>query len=257
MGLLLVNHAELAGDREAQAALLAEARALFLRVREESGDVRLAQQAVNMEALCALTAGDAATVIDLLGDTAAPAMAPEALIASALQGKGQPEEAKTVLQVGIYQSIVLLFNYLPSYMTLSAGDPPRFDEALRRALAVSDAFDMRRLHPAVLVGLYLVAAQGFMQQGKPDRAVDMLRQYADIVTGDIYPLRLKGDGFFDRLDGWLEELDLGTGLPRNERTIRRSMTDAVIQNPAFTALKDDLVFRGVEARLIANAPEQT
>lgn len=257
MGLLLMNHAELAGDRDAQMALIAEARTLLRRVREESGDVRLAQQAVNMEALCALSAGDAASVINLLGDTVSPAMAPEVLIASALQMKGQPEEAKTVLQAGIYQNIVLLFNYLPSYLTLSACDPVRFDEALRRALAVSEAFDMRRLHPAVLIGLYLVAAQGFMLQEKPDRAVDMLRHYADIVTGDIYPLRLKGDSFFDRLDSWLEELDLGTGLPRDERTIRRSMADAVIRNPAFTPLKDDLTFRSVEARLIANAPEQT
>ncbi len=255
MGILMMNHAELAGNKEAQMALVAEAKALFLRVREESGDVRLAQQALNMEALCALAAGDAGAVIDLLGNTVAPAMAPEALIASALQMKGQPEEAKTVLQAGIYQNLVLLYNYLPSYLMLSAGEPPRFDEALRRAFAVSEAFDMKRLHPAVLIGLYLVAAQGYILQGKPENAVEMLRQYADIVTGDIYPLRLKGDRFFDRLDSWLEELDLGTKLPRDEKTIRRSMADAVIRNPAFAALESDQVFRSITARLKENAPE--
>jgi transcriptional regulator with XRE-family HTH domain len=255
MGVLLINHAELAGDRAAQLTLIEEAKELLIRVRDESGEVHLAQQALDMEAFCCLAAGDASAVLDLLGDTATPAIAPEPLIASALQMKGLPEEAKTVLQAGIYQNIVLLFNYLPSYLTLSAGDPPRFDEALRRALAVSEAFDMKQLHPAVLIGLYLAAAHGFILQEKPEKAVDMLRRYADVVTGDIYPLRLKGDNFFDRIQGWLEELDLGTGLPRDEKTIRRSMADAVIRNPAFSALHEDLVFQSVAARLKANAPE--
>jgi hypothetical protein len=55
MGILLVNHLELVPDAEKSAALIAEAKALFIRVREESGDVTLGRQATFMEAICALS----------------------------------------------------------------------------------------------------------------------------------------------------------------------------------------------------------
>ena len=250
MGVLMVNHAELAGDRAAQLGLIHEAKELFERVRAESGDAHLAGQALFMEALCCLTEGDASGVLDLLGDAAAPVLSPEALIAPALRIKGQHDKAKEVLQAAIYQNVVLLFNHLPAYLSMITDDPTRFDEVLHRALTVSEAFDMKRLHPGVLVGLHLTAAQGYFQQGRRDQAVEMLRRYADIVTGDIYPLRLKGDAFFDRLDKWLEGLDLGTGLPRDEKTIRRSMADAVIQNPAFA---EATVFKRKDAKQVKKA----
>lgn len=75
-----------------------------------------------------------------------------------------------------------------------------------------------------------------MMQGSREKTLDMLLRYTDMVTGGIYPLRLHGDDFFDRLEGWLEELDLGSDLPRDEKTIRKSMADVIIDNPVFSSL---------------------
>jgi hypothetical protein len=161
-------------------------------------------------------------------------------------------DAKAVLQVGIYQNIVVLFNFLPAYLMLCADDLSGFDEALRRALAVAQAFDMKRLHPSVLVGIYITAAQGYMMQGNREKALEMLKQYAEIVTGDIYPLHLHGDDFFDLLEGWLDKLDLGTDLPRDEKTIRKSMADVIIQNPAFSALSNEQRFKNIAEKLQNN-----
>ncbi len=55
---------------------------------------------------------------------------------------------------------------------------------------------MRHLHPGVLVGLFISAAQGYIAQKNNGKALDMLQQYAQIVTSDIYPLTLHGDAFF-------------------------------------------------------------
>jgi hypothetical protein len=35
----------------------------------------------------------------------------------------------------------------------------------------------------------------------------MLDEYTRIVTGDIYPLMLKGDAFFDRVEPWLKHME--------------------------------------------------
>lgn len=249
MGILMVNHGELLKDPQKSAALLEEAKALFTRVREESGEVSLTRQALFMEALCRLSAGNPQAVLELLGDTVSPAMPPETLLASAYQMTGQTDEAKSVLQVGIYQNIVVLFNYFPSLLMLSTDDPVKYEEVLRRALVIAEAFDMRNLHPGVLVGLYIAAAQGYMMQGKSEKTLDMLQQYTEIVTGDIYPLSLHGDSFFNLLGKWLDNLDLGTDLPRDEKTIRKSMADAIINNPLFTALAEEPRFQNIREKL--------
>ncbi len=248
MGILLINHLELVKDQSASEALLAQSKALFVRVREESGDVSLTKQAMFMEALACLISNDPNAALELLEGTIVPAMPPESLLASAYQMTGRMEDAKEVLQVGMYQNIVVLFNFLPAYLMLCLNDPKKFEETLKRGRTVVEAFDMKHLHPSVAIGLYLSAAQGYCMQQNYEKALDMLEEYAQIVTGNIYPLRLQGDDFFDRLNPWLEQLDLGTGLPRDETTIKKSMLD-VMKSPAFAALAQEERYLSILERL--------
>jgi transcriptional regulator with XRE-family HTH domain len=252
IGILMVNHAELVKDTQKSTALFEEAKALFMRVKEESDEVALARQALYMEALCNLAAQDANAVLMLLDETVEPALPPEILLSSAYQMLGRIDEAKSVLQVGIYQDIVVLFNFFPSYLILCANEPAKFAEVLRRALEVAQTFDLRHLHPGVLIGLYIAAAQGYIMQGNRDKALDMLQQYTEIIISDIYPLSLHGDDFFDLLERWLDKLDLGTDLPRDEKTIRKSMADAIINNPAFALLAEEPSFQAITAKLQHN-----
>ncbi len=205
-----------------------------------------------MEALCSLISGDPNTVLELLDGTVVPMLPPESILASAYQMTGRADEAKSILQVGIFQNIVVLFNFFPAYLMLCVDDPSKFEEVLRRALVVAEAFDMRKLHPSVLIGLYISAAQGYIAQEKHDMALDMLQKYTEIVTSDIYPLCLHGDAFFDLLDGWLDQLDLGADLPRDEKTIRKSMYDVIVHNPVFSVLSDEPRFERISEKLQHN-----
>lgn len=255
MGALLINHVELLKEPQESVSLIEEARALFIRVKEECDDISLTKKALYLEAYCDLAAGDPDSALELLDGSIEPAMPVESLIASAYQMTGRALEARGVLQVGIYQDIVVLFNFFPAYLMLCTEDPIKFDQVLGRALDVAEAFDMKHLHPGVLVGLYICAAQGYMAQNNHGRALDMLQQYMEIATSDIYPLSLHGDDFFDLLDGWLVKLDLGNDLPRDDRTIRRSMCDVVVKNPAFSALADEQRFQNIVGKLRSNCCE--
>ncbi len=255
MGILMVNHVELLKGSPESLALIEEARELFIRVKGESEDASLARKALYMEAFCNLAAGDANTALELLDGTIEPAMPVEPIMASAYQITGRVKDAKAILQVGIYQNIVVLFNFFPSYLMLCKDDSSKFDEVLRRACNVAELFDMRHLHPGILVNLYICAAQGYIAQNSNDKALDMLQQYTEIVTGDIYPLKLHSDNFFDLLDEWLVKLDLGSDLPRDERTIRRSMYDVIVNNPAFSVFADDRRFQNIAAKLRSNCRE--
>jgi len=252
MGTLMVNHLELVKEPEKSASLIREAKGLFSRVRAECDDVAVVRMALYMEALCSLISGDPDTSLELLGGTIAPALPPESLLASAYQMKGRTDEAKSVLQVGMFQNIVVLFNFFPAYLMLCVDEPSKFDEVLGRALVVADTFDMKHLHPGVLVGLYISAAQGYVAQKNHDRALEMLEMYTEIVTSEIYPLRLHGDTFFDLLDNWLDQLDLGTDLPRDEKTIRKSMVDVIVNNPTFSILAEERRFKHLTGKLQEN-----
>lgn len=249
MGILIVNHLELAKDPEIVTSLLSEAKGLFVRVKEGSDEVETAKKALYMEAFCALAQNDADTVLCLLEDAVVPALPPEALIAPAYQMKGQVKEAKAVLQSGIYQNIVVLFNFFPAYLLLCIDDEAKFEETLVRAEKVAETFRMRQLHPGVLAPLYINAAHGYLLQQNNDSALTMLEKYTEIVTGDIYPLQLHGDAFFDLIEGWLTQLDIGNALPRDEKTIRKSMADVITEHPAFASLHNDPRFQRIAAKL--------
>jgi tetratricopeptide (TPR) repeat protein len=232
--------------------VLSEAKELFIRVKTESEDAELVQLALNMEAYCALMMGNPNEVIELLDGTSRKIITNETLLASAYQMVGKPKEAKMILQVAMYQHMGNLFGALTDYLMLCTDDPHRFDESLKRANGIADAFDLKKLHPSLLMKLYIVAAQGYTMLGSNEKALEILEKYAELVTSDIYPLQLKGDEYFYLIDQWIEEFDLGNSLPRSEKIIRKSMVDGVINNPAFTVLVDEIRFKNILGKLKNN-----
>lgn len=142
-----------------------------------------------------------------------------------------------------------LFDALSNYLSLCIDEVEQFEETCRRALAVIEAFDLKKHHPALLVKFYIIRAQGYLMVGNTNKALEILEKYAELVTGDIYPLKFKGDDYFDLLEGWIETLDLGDSLPRDEKIICQSMVDGVVKNPAFSALSDEPQFQRIVERL--------
>lgn len=250
IGCLYVNHCMLAGSPEKFSGILEEAAELFIRVREESRDVALQTQAVNMEAVCLIQLRRSDEVLALLSTSTALIMPAEPLLASAFQMSGNPTEAKRTLQAGIYQSAISLINLLLPYIELCGEDNASFEESCRRILAVAETFQLKTLHPGILLSVYICIAQEFVKRGDETQALSTLENYADLVLSDIYPLKLHGDAYFNLLDDWLEKnLALGSDLPRDESVVRKSMVDSVADNPVFAPLADNHRFQNIIRRL--------
>lgn len=256
IGLLLVNNSTESGDKEKTLSVLSEAKELFVRVKTESDDAELVQLSLCMEACCALMMGNPNEVIELLEGTRKKIISSETILASAYQMIGKSKEAKMTLQAAIYQHMCNLFSALTDYLLLCTDTPEQFDKTLKRANDIAEAFDLKKLHPSLLMKLYIIAAQGYMMLGSKEKSLEILEKYTELVTGDIYPLQLKGDEYFNLIDQWIEELDLGNALPRDEKIIRKSMADGVINNPAFTILADEIRFRRIAEKLKNNCYQQ-
>ena len=97
-----------------------------------------------------------------------------------------------------------------------------------------------------------------MTIGNVEKALAMLEAYTEIATSDIFPLkpRAKGDNFFtlinEHQDKQLSEYPFAMPeLPRHEQSIKQDMVDAVIKDPAFSALSENRRFQRLVRRLEA------
>ena len=81
---------------------------------------------------------------------------------------------------------------------------------------------------ASLVGGWMKASWGMLSVEKYVLACRQL--FADGI-------RFHGDRFFNRLDQWYEELELGTAAVRSGASVKESILQG-FENPAFGAFKD-------------------
>ena len=238
MAILLTNHLMLAEDKNTQEAIFKEAVELCRRIRTESEDLWLAREATSLEAVCYLILQQPQEVLNLLGESIRPVSTDYEIVAQAYQLMGNVTKAKEVMQIGMYQHLLALLGATPSYLLLNAGNSKVTGEILHRALSVAAVYDLEHLHPNIMAQIYLSAAQVYSLQGNTEKSLDMLQKYAKICTTGFFPFTLHGDFFFDAIDGWLAEFDLGTGPPQNEKLIKESMLQGVLSNPVFAAFAE-------------------
>lgn len=256
MGILLLNHTMLLKDSDEQVGLLKEVRELFIRVKVESEDVKLMGQALYLEAACDIYIGDPKGAFELLEDLDNRVILPnEILLATAYQMLNKNDNAKVTLQVGIYQYALSLIDMLNSYSAFCIDDKVRYDEIFNRVFDITKAFNIEKLHPTFLLKVYIVAAQGYAAIGEEEKALALLNKYTEVSISHIYPIKLHGDDFFDLLNDWLTQLDLGVNPVTDEKTIKRNMLNSVINNPSFAVFKENVRFKSIVEKLKNNCEE--
>ena len=238
MAILFVNHFMLAKEKAEQEAILQEAIELCRRIKAESDEVWMINEANSIEAICCLILQRPADVLELVAGTTRPSPSNETILANAYQMTGNIQKATEVMQAGIYQHLVELIGMMPGYLLLYQNDAERFEEILRRTICLTENFRIDTLHPAAILPFYLSAAQGYAMQNNKDRAMDMLEKYMNVCLLIDFPFTLHGDTFFDHIDGWFAEFDLGNQAPRDEKVIKESMIQGIALNPTFAAFAE-------------------
>lgn len=251
---LYVNHAPLAKDAARKDALLQSAIKLCERVKTNSTDIRLISQAEVFQALCYLTIGDAARVLEILGEDVRPQPKLGTLIAQAHQMLGKSEKAKEINQIELYMDLMGVFNGLLDYVRANMSDFDHALEAFRRAESLSELFQMQRLNPNNTALLYALGANACHAAGKREETLEMLSKYVDACIHGFFPFQLKGDAFFDKIDAWLKQDE--HPVPRDEATIKESMLGDILLNPAFDSLHDDPEYIGLIRKLRDFAGDQ-
>lgn len=245
MSILLVNHYMLAMENNEQEAILEEIIELCVRVKTESGDIWLSKHANSIEATCHLILQHPGDVLELLDGTMKPTPDDEAILAQAYQMSGNILKANEILQISIFSNLIKMTGSLAHYLLLYAHEAEKFEEILHRTFSAAELFDLDRLHPHNMLMLYLAAANGYAVQHNNEKALNMLKRYADVCTTDSVNFSLHGDIFFDSIDGFFDELELGSKLPRDEKVIKKNIVQCVISNPVFAALTEHPRYKSI------------
>ena len=239
---LYINYSNLIPEEELP-IVFDEALSLFKKIRTESDQIDLVNQAQSLEAVALLILKKPEEVIQLLGETSSLLVSTDSVLASAFQMKNDFAQVEYILQVGIYQHLFVLLELLTSYLSFYAEHEQLFDETYQRILSIIETFHLKELSPTTLMNVYIVAAQEFVKRNQIEQALQALSMYTELVTSEIYPIELHGDAYFTRLDEWVSEISIPT--PRDQQSIKNSMLEVLTNNPTFTTLMEQKQFQAL------------
>jgi len=252
MVVLYMNHHSLAGSRDRQEDLLKLAIELCERIITESDDVWIIRQARSFEALCYLFLNDPVSVLDRLEGTIKPMISDEMTIAHAYLMTGASEKAKAVIQVSLYQHLLNILGMSQIYFQLFVGSKESFQLVYDRFERLAKVFQVDTLHPNTMAQFYYSASTINLLQGENQKSIELIEKYTEICLGIKFPITLKGDSFFDAIDEWIDEFELGNSAPRGEKVIKESMLSGLISNPIFEPIKDEVRFKHCVIKLQEN-----
>lgn len=244
--VLYINHAMLGKNSK---EIYIHCTELARRVRQQSQDVNDAKEAASLEAMCCLLAGEPMKALDLLDQRIRPTVNDTELLAQVYHSLGRIEKAKEIYQIAMYQHLTQFLADMPTFLVLYGADKERADEIIRRTLSTMETFQMDHLHPNTAAIFYLAAAQVSMLHENVEKALELLEKYAYVCENYFFPYSLHGDDFFDAIDDWFLDFDLGNQAPRSESLIRKSMITSIAENPAFEGLRQNVRFKRILAKL--------
>lgn len=235
MCILLTNHHMLAETESRKTEILEQVIALCKRITNNSEDVMLAKDTVILEAMVCTMLNRPNQVFDLLGNTIHPYLGSDELIAQAYQMTGDIEKANETIQICMFQHMLSLIQTLEMYLSLHMQDISLSEEIMSRVFQIADAFELHSLHPNSTATIYYQSAVTYSIQGNEEKAILNLQKYLNAVDMLIKDFRIHGDKFFDRLDGFIETMDLGSIGVRDKKVVLESIIET-LENPVFTPL---------------------
>ena len=253
MGVLLMNYGlTLAKDEEQKISTFNEARELLVRVKRKSNEIDLKQIALYTEANCLLMLNQPEDVVHLLESEHTKDPSHNLYLSQAYQLLGKGQLAKVKLQESIYEHLTMLLSTLSLYLRTNRDDIDAFEEVCHRAEQMIGLFNLKELIPFDTLAFYIMAGQGHCHQGNQSKALELLENYANIATSDIFPSGFRGDNFLNLIhDSEMVKDPPSWALfqPRDESSIRLSIVDVVANNPEFSILTDEPRFKAIMRKL--------
>lgn len=249
MASLMVNHIELiTSNSEEMLEVMEESQRYVQHVVDNDTDEGTRVQAKMLLIALLLTQRKGQAVIDLVGDKPTITMPFDIMVAGALELEGRLDEAETVMQAAIYQNLVILLNQLMKYISIPNLSLAKIQQTLVYAEGMIETYEIESFHPLIVMMVYGNAAM-ILSSLDEEKAMDYLEKFVDMFIKMEFPVSLKGNHYFDKIDDWLAELPFGNQTPKNTMVIQEETKEVLLENPIFDQLRENPRFVAIRERI--------
>ena len=238
MVALLMNHLMLT-DEDTRSALLEEMIDLCKYVEGHCEDVTICNSAVVFHANLELMRANATDVIAKLENRKDPFSimgGADVLLIQAYQMAGKMEESKEWNQVVIYREVLCLIQESLTYLMNHMQDKECAKATINRITAIMEAYELKTLHPNTYLQFVYAKAMYDVMCEDASLALSELEEFVtvaiDFLTGDV---TLKGDAYFDKLDGYFAKMEEYMVVPRNPQMVLSTLAQE-LRHPVFASL---------------------
>ena len=237
---LLLNYSTLVRTEVIKKEIFQQCILLSKRIKEESENISDIKNANTMEALAEMALGNSEEVIRLLDNKLAPYSGDDVILINAYKMQEKTAQANEANQILLYNNVINTLTLLNNYLSLNMMEPVLFEKIYSQGIQIIDSFQLKEIFTNDVLGIHIIAAQGYLIQQKKEKAIDALEQYVNTVCRIQFPLSFKGNEYFTQVDKWFEDNNcIGTNTSIDEITLKKNFVNAVAENPAFTPLRED------------------
>lgn len=244
IGLLYLNHCALAGSPNRTQEILDRSVEIFRLVERSCEEVSLAKQAMQLKAYCYICQQKPVEAIEVLESLNEPIIQTESLLVKAYQLKGDKDKAIEYLQGSAVASLNILLGCSVDFFQLYADSPERMDKYYDIFIKLVDIFKVEQMSPGGLYSIYLTAAAIYVLQGRKEKALEVLEEYAALAKRNAgKDFEIRSNDIFDNLETYLKTIDAETIAPRSSEVIWRDIKNILAENPAFKPLEGEPRFQ--------------
>ena len=112
-------------------------------------------------------------------------------------------------------------------------DEEQLEKTFARGLALSESFQLAQLHPLSLLNFLSAGMVSFAALEKESLLLQALTLYVKTLADTPEEIVLKGDDYFNSIDEWISELELGSQIPRNSDNVKKQFLEIAQFTPLF------------------------
>lgn len=167
------------------------------------------------------------------------------------------DKSNEYAQITMYKKVLDLVNCAVEYITLHSSNLSVCEETSRRIEMVANVYDLENLNASGIAVFYYQMSVVYCIHNKIDKALFYLEKYVNVVEAFLNSSNnlIHSDHYFDKIDVWIEQLELGGNVPRDKNVIFGSALQG-LEIPVFEVLKDEVVFQNLKGRLARNIKQR-
>lgn len=257
--VLWLNHAMLAKDQSRQKEILEEIAGLCRHILENSPNIGICNDAVGIKAMIDIQAGKAAEVIESLEEILNPRHLTgenKNVLIQAYIVTGEMEKADRYIQVNMFQNVLNLVGNGIQLLMVHGQHLELCRKVMERIDALIEVFTLEKLHPNSVANYYYQVAVTLCMHQKEEEAYQRLERFTELVVQLLEKgIILHGDDFFNQLDSWFEELELGAQGVRTGKIVAENAAH-VLDNPVFAGMKQRERVEKLKSKLLIKGEEK-